>query len=150
MSERPIPNAVPHLAGNEWRYLKECLDTNWVSSAGPFVERFEREIAAYTGVRHAIATVNGTAALHVALLVAGVRAGDEVLVPSLTFIATANAIRYCGAEPVFVDSDAVTWTVDPAKSKSKSRNTPFGGWELRGAPVLTLVNGKVVWETNEG
>ena len=110
-----IPNAVPCLAGNEWAYLKECLDTNWVSSAGPFVERFEREIAAYTGVRHAIATVNGTAALHVALLVAGVRAGDEVLVPSLTFIATANAIRYCGAEPVFVDSDAVTWTVDPAK-----------------------------------
>ena len=112
-----IPNAVPCLAGNEWAYLKECLDTNWVSSAGPFVERFEREIAAYTGVRHAIATVNGTAALHVALLVAGVRAGDEVLVPSLTFIATANAIRYCGAEPVFVDSDAVTWTVDPARAE---------------------------------
>jgi perosamine synthetase len=106
---------VPYLGGNEWRYLKECLDTNWVSSAGPFVDRFEREIAAYTGVRHAVATVNGTAALHVALLVAGVRPGDEVLVPTLTFVATANAIRYCGADPVFMDSEAATWNIDPEK-----------------------------------
>ncbi len=97
---RSIPNAVPHLAGNEWKYLKECLDTNWVSSAGPFVERFEREVAAHVGVPHAIATVNGTAALHVALLAAGVKPGDLVLVPALTFMATANAIAYCRADPV--------------------------------------------------
>ena len=112
----PIPNAVPHLAGNEWRYLKECLDTNWVSSAGPFVDRFEREVAAYVGVRHAIAVASGTAALHAGLLGAGVAPGDEVLVPTLTFVATANAIRYCGAWPVFMDSDPETWTMDVAKT----------------------------------
>src|SRR5207248_2260566 len=89
VSER-IPNAVPWLRGNEWAYLKECLETNWVSSAGPFVERFERELAERVGVSHAVAVVNGTAALHVALLAAGVRPGDAVLVPSLTFIATVN------------------------------------------------------------
>ena len=115
MTARPIPNAVPHLAGNEWRYLKECLDTNWVSSVGPFVERFERDTAAAVGAAHAVAAVTGTAALHVALLTAGVRAGDEVLVPTLTFIATANAVCYCGATPVFVDVEASTWGMDPAK-----------------------------------
>jgi len=112
---RVIPNAVPHLAGNEWKYLKECLDTNWVSSVGPFVDRFEREVAAYVGVPHAVATVNGTAALHVALLAAGVKPGDEVLVPALTFIATANAVSYCGAQPVFLDSEDVSWGLDAGK-----------------------------------
>jgi perosamine synthetase len=112
---RLIPNAVPHLAGNEWKYLKECLDTNWVSSAGPFVDRFEREVATYVGAPHAVATVNGTAALHVALLAAGVRAGDEVLVPTFTFIATANAVTYCGAQPVFLDSEGASWGLDAAK-----------------------------------
>ena len=111
-----IPNAVPHLAGNEWRYLKECLDTNWVSSIGPFVDRFESEMAAYVGARHGIAVVTGTAALHAALLVAGVGPDDEVLVPSLTFISTANAIRYCGAWPVFMDSEPRTWTIDVEKT----------------------------------
>jgi perosamine synthetase len=112
---QPIPNAVPCLRGNEWLYLKECLDSNWVSSVGPFVERFERELASWVGVRHAVATVNGTAALHVALLVAGVEPGDEVIVPALTFAATANAVRYCGAAPLFMDSEPRTWTVDPQK-----------------------------------
>jgi perosamine synthetase len=117
MSEgrREIPNAVPHLAGNEWKYLKECLDTNWVSSAGPFIARFERAVADWVGVPHAVATVNGSAALHVALLAAGVRPGDEVLVPTFTFIATANAIAYCGAHPVFLDVEPVAWGLDPAK-----------------------------------
>lgn len=113
--KRPIPNAVPCFGGNEWQYLKECLDTNWVSSAGPFVDRFEREVAAYVGVPHGVAVVNGTAALHVALLLAGVERDDEVLVPALTFVATANAVRYCGAWPVFMDSDLRTWTIDCAK-----------------------------------
>jgi perosamine synthetase len=112
---QPIPNAVPYLGGHEWQYVKECLDTNWVSSVGPFVERFERDIASAVGARHAVATVTGTAALHVALLVAGVEPGDEVLVPALTFIATANAVRYCGAVPVFMDSEPRTWGVDPDK-----------------------------------
>jgi perosamine synthetase len=112
---RPIPNAVPYLGGNEWQYLKECLDTNWVSSVGPFVDRFETELAAYVGAAHAVATVNGTAALHVALLLAGIRPGDEVLVPALTFIATANAVRYCGGVPVFMDSEPQSWAMDPEK-----------------------------------
>lgn len=113
---RSIPNAVPHLAGNEWKYLKECLDTNWVSSAGPFIERFERAVAEFVGAPHAVATVNGSAALHVALLAAGVRAGDEVLVPDFTFIATANAVAYCGAHPVFLDVDPLSWGLDSDKT----------------------------------
>ena len=110
-----IPNAVPYLGGNEWKYLKECLDTNWVSSVGPFVERFEREVAQHVGVPHAVATVNGTAALHVALLAAGVGPGDEVLVPSFTFIATAHAVAHCGAQPVFLDCEPVSWGLDAGK-----------------------------------
>jgi perosamine synthetase len=112
---RPIPNAVPYLGGNEWKYVKECLDTNWVSSAGAFVERFERELAAYVGVSHAVATVNGSAALHVALQAAGVGADDEVILPTLTFIASAGAVAHCGAHPVFLDSEAVSWGLDPAR-----------------------------------
>jgi perosamine synthetase len=112
---RPIPNAVPFLGGNEWKYVKECLDTNWVSSAGPFVERFERDVAAYVGVPHAVATVNGSAALHVALLAAGVGAADEVLLPALTFMATAGAVAHAGAHPVFLDSEADSWGLDPAR-----------------------------------
>lgn len=105
----------PQFAGNEWDYVKQCLDSGWVSSVGSFVDRFEQDIADYTGVKHAIAVVNGTAALHISLLLAGVGAGDEVLVPTLTFIATANAISYCGAVPHFVDSEERTLGVDPHK-----------------------------------
>jgi len=111
----PIPLSVPEIHGNEWRYIKECLDTNWVSSVGPFVERFESEIAARAGTRFAVATVNGTAALHVALLLAGVKAEDEVLVSTLTFIAPVNAIRYVGAWPVFIDAEPEYWQMDPSK-----------------------------------
>jgi perosamine synthetase len=112
---RVIPNAVPYLGGNEWKYVKECLDTNWVSSAGTFVDRFERELAAWLGVPHAVATVNGSAALHVALRAAGVGPDDEVVLPTLTFIATAGAVTHCGAHPVFLDSEAVSWGLDPAR-----------------------------------
>ena len=110
-SER-VPLSVPTLRGREWAYVKECLDTGWVSSAGPFVERFEREIATYTGSAHAVAVVNGTAGLHVALRVVGVEPEDDVLVPALTFIAPVNAVRYCQAHPVFLDADARTWQMD--------------------------------------
>lgn len=102
----------PSFKGNEWTYLKECLDTTFVSSVGKFVDRFEADLAGYTGAKHAVAVVNGTAALHVALRLAGVRAGDEVLVPALTFVATANAITYGGAIPHFVDSEERTLGVD--------------------------------------
>lgn len=110
-----IPLSVPELNGNEWKYVRECLDTNWVSSAGPFVERFEQVIADYVGARHAVAVCNGTAGLHIALLVAGIEPNDEVLVSALTFIAPANAIRYAGAWPVFIDAEPRYWQMDPQK-----------------------------------
>ena len=108
----------PRFAGNEWAYVKECIDTGWVSSAGKFVDRFEQELATYTGATYAIAVANGTAALHVALQLAGVRAGDEVLVPALTFAATASSVAYCGATPHFVDSTERTLGVDAAALRS--------------------------------
>ena len=104
-----VPLSVPYLAGREWEYVRACLDTGWVSSVGSFVDRFEREVAAYTGAAYAVATTNGTVALHVALQAVGVQADDEVLVPDLTFIAPVNAVRYCGAHPVFIDADPSTW-----------------------------------------
>ena len=110
-----IPLCVPEVRGNEWKYIKECLDTNWISSVGPFVDRFERELAAHVGAKHAVATVNGTAALHVALLVAGVQPDDEVLVSTLTFISPANTIRYVGAWPVFIDAGPDYWEMDPQR-----------------------------------
>jgi perosamine synthetase len=100
-----IPLSVPSLQGNEWKYVKECLDTDWVSSAGRYVERFESDLASFVHAPYAVACVNGTAALHVALLIVGVLPGEEVLVPTVTFIATINAVRYVGAEPVFMDCD---------------------------------------------
>ena len=109
-----IPLIVPEIRGNEWKYVKECLDTNWVSSVGSYVDRFERVTADLVGVKYAIATVNGTAALHIALLLAGVEADDEVLVSTLTFIAPANAIRYVGAWPVFIDAEPRYLQIDPA------------------------------------
>lgn len=103
----------PRFNGNEWKYLKECLDSTFVSSVGKFVDRFESDLAAYTGAKHVVAVVNGTSALHVALQLAGVKPDDEVLIPALTFIATANAVSYCGATPHFVDSEERTLGVDP-------------------------------------
>ncbi|MDD4975468.1 MAG: LegC family aminotransferase [Bacteriovorax sp.] len=105
----------PSFIGNEWNYVKECIDTGWVSSVGKFVDRIEKQLVDYTGVKHAIAVVNGTAALHVSLILVGVEKNDEVLVPSLTFIATANAVSYCGAIPHFVDSDESTLGLAPHK-----------------------------------
>jgi perosamine synthetase len=112
VSADSIPLVVPEIRGNEWKYVKECLDTNWVSSVGGYVDRFERMVAERAGARYAIATINGTAALHIALILAGVEADDEVLVSSLTFIAPANAIRYLGAWPVFIDAEPTYWQMD--------------------------------------
>lgn len=107
-----LPLAVPLLAGNERRYVEECIDTNFVSSVGPFVERFEREFAAYVGAEYAIACASGTAALHVALRLAGVGNESTVAVSTFTFIASANAISYTGANPLLVDSERRTWNLD--------------------------------------
>ena len=110
-----IPVASPVLSGNEKLYVNECLDTTWISSAGRFIAEFERSFAEACGVKHAIATNNGTTALHLALTALGIGPGDEVVVPVLTYIATANAVRYCGAEPVFVDVERDSMNMDPEK-----------------------------------
>lgn len=107
-----IPLCVPEIGGNAMRYVEDCLKSGWVSSVGAYVDRFERDFAARLGAGHAVAIMNGTAALHVALLAAGVMPGDEVLVSDLTFIAPANAIRYAGAWPVFVDAEPDRWQMD--------------------------------------
>jgi perosamine synthetase len=109
-----IPLIVPEIRGNEWKYIKECLDTNWVSSVGTYVDRFEKMVADCAGTKYAVATINGTAALHISLILAGVQADDEVLVSSLTFIAPVNAIRYVGAWPIFIDAEPKFWQIDPS------------------------------------
>lgn len=108
-----IPVAAPVLDGKEIEYVVDCIRSGWVSSLGDYVRRFEREFAAYCGVRYGVATHNGTVALHLVLAALGIGKGDEVIVPSLTFVATGNAVAYTGASPVFVDSDPATWTIDP-------------------------------------
>jgi perosamine synthetase len=110
-----IPLCVPFLGGREREYLQECLDTNMVSSVGGFVKRFEQELAAFVGASHAVALVNGTSALHLALMLAGVQRDDEVVTSTLSFIAPANAIRYLDAWPVFIDADAQYWQLDTQK-----------------------------------
>ena len=112
---RPVALHEPCFKGSEWDYVKECLDTGWVSSAGKFVDRFEDMLAEATGVTGVTATMNGTAALHICLLLAGVKSGDEILTPAITFVATANAVTYCGAVPHFVDCETISLGVDAAK-----------------------------------
>ena len=113
------PVYQPSLAGNEKKYVLECLESTWISSKGRFIGEFEKDFAAFIGVPHAAAVCNGTVALHVALLALGVGPGDEVIVPSLTYVASVNAIRYTGAEPVFVDVRPDTWQVDPAEVEKR-------------------------------
>ena len=113
MSEKNIPVAIPDLSGNEEEYVRDAVKSTWISSMGKYVDRFEEEFAACCGVKTAMGVCNGTVALHLALLAIDARPGDEVLVPSLTYVATANAVRYVGAEPVFVDVDPNTWCIDP-------------------------------------
>lgn len=130
----------PTLHGNEWRYLKECLDTNYVSSIGKFVNQFEHELADYTGAQHAVAVVNGTAALHVALMLGGVLRDDEILIPSLTFVATANAAAYLGAIPHFVDSNEGTLGVDPLALRNYLEKCT----EMRNGSCVNINTGRVI------
>jgi len=113
--EEFVPLHEPCFSGNEWAYVKDCLDTGWVSSVGSYVDRFELMLADFIGVKYAVAVVNGTAALHICLKLVGVAPGDEVLIPALTFVATANAVTYCNAIPHFVDSEERTLGIDPYK-----------------------------------
>jgi perosamine synthetase len=134
----------PSFQGNEWLYLQQCLESTYVSSVGKFVDQFEAELARYTGAKHAVAVVNGTAALHISLLLAGVTPGDEVLVPTLTFAATANAVAYCNATPHFVDSDEQTMGIDPRKlrgylSQISERNSGFCVNKATGRPIRAMV-----------
>jgi perosamine synthetase len=132
MSSEFIPLSAPHLEGNEWVYVKDCLDTGWVSSVGGYVDRFERELAARVGAGGAVACASGTAALHVALVLAGVQADDEVIVPSLTFIATANAVAYVHARPVFLDAEPAYFQLDPDKLAAfLTRDCRWDGTALR-------------------
>jgi perosamine synthetase len=114
MSKPRIAVAAPTLNGNEKRYVLECLETTWISSIGRFITEFERAFGRFCGVEHAIAVNNGTNALHLALVALGLKPGDEVIVPTLTYIATANVVTYCGAKPVLVDCDPRTLNIDPA------------------------------------
>ncbi len=135
-----IPLSAPHLSGNEWKYIKDCLDTGWVSSVGAYVTRFENDMAKAAAVPHAVATTCGTAALHVAFLVAGVKPGDEVLVSSMTFIAPVNAIRYANAVPVLVDAEAKHWQMDV----NQVRDFLTNGCERRDGAVFNKASGRCV------
>lgn len=110
-----IPMAEPALEGNEIKYVTECIKTNWISSKGKYVEKFEEEFSKYVGMKYGIAVSNGTTALHLALSTLNIKQGDEVIIPDLTFAATANAVIYTGAKPVLVDVDEKTWCIDPVK-----------------------------------
>ncbi len=110
---RPLPLHEPEFIGREWEYVKDCIDSGWVSSVGSYVDRFEQLVAEASGTRFGIACVNGTAALHIALIAAGVQRDDEVLVQALTFVASCNAVHHAGAVPHFVDSERETLGLDP-------------------------------------
>jgi len=114
-----IPVCAPLLAGNEKRYVNEALESGWISSSGPFVSRFEQAFADFCGCRHAIAVTNGTAALHLTLRALKIGAGDEVIIPDFTMIATAYAVAYCGARPVFIDADPTDWNIDVTAIEAK-------------------------------
>ena len=136
----PVVLHEPRFAGNEWTYVRECLDSTFVSSVGKFVDRFENELAAFTGAKHVVAVVNGTAALHIALRLAGVERDDEVLAPALSFVATANAISYCGAIPHLVDSEERTLGLDPVALREYLRATT----ETRDGQCINRATARVI------
>ncbi|TBR61423.1 perosamine synthetase [Westiellopsis prolifica IICB1] len=117
-----IPIYKPSLLGNEKKYVNDCLDSNWISSKGKYVSLFEREFAKYVNVKHATGVCNGTVALHLALLALGIDSGDEVIVPTLTYIASVNTIVYTGATPIFVDSLPDTWQINPQEIRRNITN----------------------------
>ncbi len=111
-TKKIVPLSVPNLSGNEWKYVKDCLDTGWISSVGSYVTQFEQKVAEYAGAKYGVAAVNGTAAIHISLLLAGVKREDYVIIPNITFVATANAAKYTGADLILMDADPETWQMD--------------------------------------
>jgi perosamine synthetase len=111
-NQQVIPLSVPNIAGNEWKYVKDCLDTGWISSVGSYVSQFEQMVAQFAGAKFGVATVNGTAALHISLLLSGIKPDDYVILPNLTFVASANSIKYLGADPLLIDADPDYWQMD--------------------------------------
>ncbi len=136
--ESPVGLHQPRFLGNEKKYLQECIDSTYVSSVGPFVDRLELEMAEFTGAKKAVACVNGTNGLHLALLMVGVQPGDEVITQPLTFIATCNAISYCGAHPVFIDVDRDTLGLSPSKTEEWIQEHA----ELRADGLFNKVTGR--------
>lgn len=131
-----IPVYRPFFGGNEKHYVNQCLDTTWISSRGEFIEKFENAFKTYTGVNHALSVSNGTVAIHLALVALGIGPGDEVIVPSLTYVATVNCVFLAGATPVYVDSCEGTWQMDPAQVEEKitSRTRAVMAVHLYGSP----------------
>jgi len=121
-----IPLSVPFIRGNESKYVNECLDTEWVSTAGKYVELFEESLCSFTGTEYAIACVNGTSALHVSLRIVGVKTNDEVIIPTVTFIAPVNAVSYLGAHPLCMDCDDFYYFMDPSIFGHIPADTYFG------------------------
>ncbi|MBK6384556.1 MAG: LegC family aminotransferase [Chitinophagaceae bacterium] len=111
-NEKFIALSLPNIAGNEWKYVKDCLDTGWISSVGSYVTQFEQMVADFAGAKYGVAAVNGTAALHISLLLSGVKQHDYVILPNLTFVASANSIKYLGADPLLIDADPNLWQMD--------------------------------------
>ena len=139
-SEDVIPLNEPQFIGNEKKYLNECIDSTYVSSSGIFIDKLERNIANFTGAKYAVATTNGTSALHIALLLANVTKNDEVISQPLTFVATCNAISYCGAHPVFIDVDKDTMGLSPnALQKFLEENTT-----VEGQQCINNITGRVI------
>lgn len=145
MQKRFIPVSAPMLIGNEKKYVNDCIDSTWISSNGKYIDEFEDAFAKFCGAKYSISCCNGTVALHLALRGLGVGPGDEVLVPTLTFVATANAVTYCGARPVFLDSDGDTWNLDPAliEKKITPRTKGIVVVHLYGNPVDMNVIGEI-------
>lgn len=134
-----IPLSVPNLKGRELEYVTHAIETEWVSTAGPYISDFEKKIASYVGVKDAVACQNGTSGLHLALMVCGVTAGDEVIVPTLTFIAAVNPVKYIGAEPIFMDCDD-SLTMDPVKLRDFCKSE----CELRDDRLINKSTGKQI------
>lgn len=139
-NQKFIPLSVPNVAGNEWKYVKDCLDTGWISSVGSYVNQFEQMVADFAGAKYGVAAVNGTAALHIAMLLSGVKLNDYVIIPNITFVATANAVKYLGAEPILIDADPDMWQMDLDLLEEFLENET----DVRGDELIYIKDGRVI------